>query len=167
MTHPRWLLPAFLLLALMAAGLPFSIETWQQAQNRPNIVFIYTDDLDWPLMAYMPLTRKLIAEQGAVFTNFFVTSSMCCPSRASCCAGSIPRTPEFWRTRPASRNSTGRAASRRLWQSGWNAPVTATPCWANISTCTHWERFPNTSPPAGTIGAPSWMKANPTTSPTP
>lgn len=91
MTRPRWLLPAFLLFALMAAGLPFSIETWQQAQNRPNIVFIYTDDLDWPLMAYMPLTRQLIAEQGAVFTNFFVTSSMCCPSRASLLRGQYPQ----------------------------------------------------------------------------
>ncbi|MCS6992458.1 MAG: sulfatase [Anaerolineales bacterium] len=90
MTDKRWLIPIFLLLALMAAGLPFSLASWQQAQNRPNLLFIYTDDLDMPLMAYMPLTNRLIAEQGAVFTNFFVTSSMCCPSRASTLRGQYP-----------------------------------------------------------------------------
>ncbi|PWH16249.1 MAG: sulfatase [Anaerolineae bacterium] len=90
MTLKRWLVPFFLLLLLMASGLPFSIASWQQAQKRPNLLFIYTDDLDWPLMAYMPLTNRLIAEQGAVFTRFFVTSSMCCPSRASTLRGQYP-----------------------------------------------------------------------------
>lgn len=59
-------------------------------ENPPNIIFILTDDLDFTLMPYMENTNKLIGEQGATFTNYFVTSSACCPSRASTLRGQYP-----------------------------------------------------------------------------
>ncbi|HSG45310.1 MAG TPA: sulfatase [Anaerolineales bacterium] len=59
-------------------------------ENPPNIIFILTDDLDFPLMPYMENTNKLIGDQGATFTNYFVTSSACCPSRASTLRGQYP-----------------------------------------------------------------------------
>ena len=59
-------------------------------KNPPNIIFILTDDLDFTLMPYMENTNKLIGEQGATFTNYFVTSSACCPSRASTLRGQYP-----------------------------------------------------------------------------
>ena len=59
-------------------------------ENPPNIIFILTDDLDFALMPYMENTNKLIGEQGATFTNYFVTSSACCPSRASTLRGQYP-----------------------------------------------------------------------------
>jgi N-acetylglucosamine-6-sulfatase len=57
------------------------------AQKRPNVVFILTDDLDKSLMPYMPNVTRLIRDQGADFTNFYVEQSSCCPSRASILSG--------------------------------------------------------------------------------
>lgn len=56
----------------------------------PNIIFILTDDMDYPLLPYMEQTNRLIAQEGAAFTNYFVTSSACCPSRASTFRGQYP-----------------------------------------------------------------------------
>ncbi len=56
-------------------------------EKRPNVVLILTDDLDTSLMPYMPNTTRLIRDQGAAFTNFYVEQSSCCPSRASILSG--------------------------------------------------------------------------------
>jgi N-acetylglucosamine-6-sulfatase len=57
--------------------------------RRPNIVFILTDDLAWNLVAYMP---RVLAMQkaGTTFANYFVTDSLCCPSRSSIFTGRYP-----------------------------------------------------------------------------
>ena len=47
-----------------------------------NVVLILADDLDWALFSATPELRAL-QEQGATLTNFVVTDSLCCPSRAS------------------------------------------------------------------------------------
>ena len=59
------------------------------AFKRPNIVFILTDDLDFELGGMTPLakTRKWISEQGVSFNNSFVTTPICCPSRATTLTG--------------------------------------------------------------------------------
>lgn len=53
----------------------------------PNIIVILTDDMDLKLTPYLENTTALIADQGATFTNYFVTSSICCPARASMLRG--------------------------------------------------------------------------------
>jgi N-acetylglucosamine-6-sulfatase len=59
-------------------------------KDSPNVIVILTDDLDNKLMPYMENTNSLIAKQGATFTNYFVTSAVCCPSRASMFRGQYP-----------------------------------------------------------------------------
>ncbi|HZC70575.1 MAG TPA: sulfatase [Jatrophihabitans sp.] len=59
------------------------------ATNRPNIVFVLTDDLSTDLVRYMPHVRQLAAE-GMSFTNYTVTDSLCCPSRTSIFTGEFP-----------------------------------------------------------------------------
>jgi arylsulfatase A-like enzyme len=59
------------------------------AVDRPNIVFVLTDDLAWNLVQYMPHVQQLRA-QGSTFTNYLVTDSLCCPSRASIFTGRYP-----------------------------------------------------------------------------
>jgi len=57
--------------------------------TRPNIVFVLADDLSTNLVRYMPSVRAL-ARRGATFTNYYVTDSLCCPSRTSIFTGLLP-----------------------------------------------------------------------------
>ncbi|HEX5145898.1 MAG TPA: sulfatase [Conexibacter sp.] len=56
---------------------------------QPNIVFVLTDDLSTDLLPYMPNVRRL-QQRGTSFSNYFVTDSLCCPSRASILTGQYP-----------------------------------------------------------------------------
>ena len=56
---------------------------------RPNVVFVLADDLSWNLVRFMPNVRRMQRE-GMTFTNYFVTDSLCCPSRASIFTGRYP-----------------------------------------------------------------------------
>src|SRR2546429_7773050 len=50
--------------------------------NHPNIVFVLTDDLSMNLLRYMPAVQGL-EQAGMTFDNYYVSDSLCCPSRAS------------------------------------------------------------------------------------
>ena len=55
--------------------------------TRPNVVLILLDDLDARMVARMPALQALVGDQGVTFSNFFVTSPLCGPSRASLLRG--------------------------------------------------------------------------------
>ncbi|HEX2736575.1 MAG TPA: sulfatase, partial [Acidimicrobiia bacterium] len=58
--------------------------------SRPNIVFILADDLDlasYSDPAKFPKFNSLMTQQGTTFSNYFVTDSLCCPSRSSILRG--------------------------------------------------------------------------------
>ena len=57
--------------------------------QRPNIVLVLADDLDWTLLRFMPEVRRL-QRDGATFKRFYVADSLCCTSRASLFAGRYP-----------------------------------------------------------------------------
>jgi N-acetylglucosamine-6-sulfatase len=59
------------------------------AAKRPNVVFVLTDDLAWNLVRYMPNVRRL-QRRGLTFSRYFVTDSLCCPSRSSIFSGRFP-----------------------------------------------------------------------------
>jgi N-acetylglucosamine-6-sulfatase len=59
------------------------------AHRRPNIVFVLTDDLSMDLLRYMPAVQAL-ESRGMAFDNYFVSDSLCCPSRASIFTGDYP-----------------------------------------------------------------------------
>ena len=57
------------------------------ADTRPNIIVILTDDQPFQTVDYMPTVRNVLAAQGVDFTNGFVTTPLCCPSRVSILTG--------------------------------------------------------------------------------
>jgi N-acetylglucosamine-6-sulfatase len=78
---------------VLAAAAPWNGLLLGQANaapaQHPNIVFVLTDDLAWNLIKYMPHVREMQRE-GETFTRYFVTDSLCCPSRASIFTGRLP-----------------------------------------------------------------------------
>ena len=49
---------------------------------RPNIILVVADDLDARSFAEMPYLSGLLHKQGVNFSRFYVTTPLCCPSRA-------------------------------------------------------------------------------------
>ena len=61
--------------------------TAEASADRPNIIFVLTDDLDYASVQRMPNLRSLLVEQGTSFENAFTSQSLCCPSRATALTG--------------------------------------------------------------------------------
>ncbi|MHB1096886.1 MAG: sulfatase family protein [Gemmatimonadaceae bacterium] len=76
--------------AQAAAAQAAAAQTAAGPVDRPNIVFILTDDEDTELHAFMPKTKALLHDEGTTFDNYFVTYSLCCPSRATTLRGQYP-----------------------------------------------------------------------------
>jgi arylsulfatase A-like enzyme len=84
---------AILLLFTSCRGL--GSETNRKAKtpdDRPNFLIIITDDQPYDTMDYMPNTQELIFDQGVTFSNGYITTSLCCPSRASILTGMYAHT---------------------------------------------------------------------------
>ena len=56
---------------------------------QPNIVFVLTDDLSMNLLRYMPVVQAMQSD-GLTFNDYFVSDSLCCPSRSSIFTGNFP-----------------------------------------------------------------------------
>ncbi|XP_073183984.1 N-acetylglucosamine-6-sulfatase isoform X3 [Lepidochelys kempii] len=85
--------------ALALAALLVLSRDWGCAQaagtsgaRKPSVVLILADDQDVCLGGMIPLkkTSALIAEMGISFSNAYVPSALCCPSRASILTGKYP-----------------------------------------------------------------------------
>src|SRR5215211_8376104 len=76
---------AFMLTMLLVVILPAGqVEPGlTEIRERPNIVFILTDDLDTGSVSVMPELESLLIEEGTTFNYAFVTDPLCCPSRAT------------------------------------------------------------------------------------
>jgi arylsulfatase A-like enzyme len=107
------------------ASLVVPLHASQFPGSRPNLLFILADDLRWDAVGFMgnrmvqtPNLDRL-AKRGTIFRNAFVTTSICCVSRASILSGQAERrhsiadfatafTPQQWsNTYPALLRSAG------------------------------------------------------------
>ena len=90
----KFLLCASLVLATVSSSVAIT-GTWFGPQSaarseKPNIVFVLTDDMRKDDLRFVPETRRLVGNRGMEFENAFVTFAMCCPSRASILTGLYP-----------------------------------------------------------------------------
>src|SRR5215216_5790079 len=90
----KTLLCVSLVLATVSSSVAI-MGTWFGPQSaarseKPNIVFVLTDDMRKDDLRFVPETRRLVGNRGMEFENAFVTFAMCCPSRASILTGLYP-----------------------------------------------------------------------------
>lgn len=75
---------------MVAPGSLARLTARPQADPRPNIVVVMTDDQDLRSLSVMPNVRQLLAQQGTTFANSLVSHPLCCPSRATYLTGQYP-----------------------------------------------------------------------------
>ncbi len=77
-----------------AAGGAGATEFQGAPSGHPNIIFILVDDFAMNLLPYMLQSPyqgvQSMVNEGAVFSNYFVSNSLCCPSRSSIFTGKFP-----------------------------------------------------------------------------
>lgn len=90
-----------LAIGLITAAMTLAPSTLLAESRRPNIIFILTDDLDteypngtW--IDHFPRLKSLLADKGTTFKNFFVSLSLCCPSRTSILRGQYAHNTEIF-----------------------------------------------------------------------
>lgn len=59
----------------------------QEVQRKPNIILIVTDDQSLESIEHLPRLNNMLADRGLSFSNAFVTTPLCCPSRVSILRG--------------------------------------------------------------------------------
>ncbi|UIJ34348.1 sulfatase [Allobranchiibius sp. GilTou73] len=57
--------------------------------DKPNVVFVLTDDLSMNLISHMPQVQAL-QKAGTTMSNYRVVDSLCCPSRSAIFTGEYP-----------------------------------------------------------------------------
>jgi arylsulfatase A-like enzyme len=91
------------LLASMALALPLcwaaaggEHASAQESSVKPNFVFILADDMRKDDLKYMPRTQALLGDTGMQFQSAFVSTPLCCPSRATILRGQYAHNSEVW-----------------------------------------------------------------------
>ncbi len=69
------------------------------SRKKPNILFVLADDLDTAEMRYLPRTRALLGGHGTTFDDYFVSNSLCCPSRTTTLRGQYAHNTGVWSNR--------------------------------------------------------------------
>jgi len=70
------------------------------AQERPNIVFVLTDDQMPGTENRMPALQSNLVQQGVKFTNMTSTFPLCCPGRATLLRGQYAHNTEIYGNSP-------------------------------------------------------------------
>jgi arylsulfatase A-like enzyme len=75
-------------LALMATATPGTRADSQALEQKPNVIFIVTDDQRRRgTLSVMPKTVRWFVRGGTNFNNAFATTPLCCPARSSIFSG--------------------------------------------------------------------------------
>jgi arylsulfatase A-like enzyme len=110
---------AFAIAASALAGLTFGAGS---AQSAPNILVIVTDDQRAGTLGVMPDTKRVFFHGGRTFSPAFVTTPLCCPSRASIFTGLFAHNHGI-KTNGTSNLPQERTMQRYLQESGYRTAI--------------------------------------------
>ena len=92
--------------------------------GRPNVLVIVTDDQRaGDTLDVMPETRRRFAGTGTTFTNAFVTTPLCCPSRAAIMSGRYGHNNGVRTNEDGRRLDQGTTLQRRLHDAGYQTAI--------------------------------------------
>jgi N-acetylglucosamine-6-sulfatase len=66
------------------------------SRERPNILFVLTDDQRWDELEYMPQLQERVIGKGVTFSHGVVSNPLCCPSRSTILTGQYSGTNGVW-----------------------------------------------------------------------
>jgi N-acetylglucosamine-6-sulfatase len=68
----------------------------QGTGEKPNIIVIMTDDQRFETLEAMPIFKERVRSRGITFTNGYVSTSLCCPSRSAFYSGLYAHNTNVW-----------------------------------------------------------------------
>lgn len=137
---------------IFIACIPLGLSRPSQAADRPNILFLFSDDhaiksisaYGGPLANVAPTPNiNRLAREGAVFTNSFCANSICGPSRASILTGKHSHKNGFMRNTSKGFDQSQWTVAKDLQKGGYSTAVIGK--WhlkSNPVGFDHWEVFP-------------------------
>ena len=107
---------ALITVAIAAAG---DSSAGTAVQQRPNVIVVMTDDQSVGELSErtMPATMRRVAGEGAEFTNSFVSSPLCCPSRAGYITGQYPHNNGVYDNEPGYAALNDKNSTLNTWMS--------------------------------------------------
>src|SRR5262249_6436378 len=84
--HARTLLATAVALLALGVGVIAASQA-RGADTGANVVFILTDDMPTSELSPIPTVQSLIGAQGTPFNEAYISSPLCCPSRATMLTG--------------------------------------------------------------------------------
>ncbi|MBX3741570.1 MAG: sulfatase [Akkermansiaceae bacterium] len=144
------MMPSFKLPALFASAVLF-LPCLRAATERPNILFIFTDDLAYQAISSYGESRKLldtpnldrIAREGMRFNRALVPNSICGPSRATVLTGKYSHLNGFPNNSNSRFDGSQPTFPKTLQKNGYQTAIVGK--WHLVSDPTgfdHWEILP-------------------------
>ncbi len=138
------------LVALMTCG-PAVVLTHAAEPSKPNILFIFTDDLAYQAISAYGESRKLLetpgmdrlAKEGMLFDRCLVTNSICGPSRATILTGKYSHLNGFYNNSNSKFDGSQQTFPKLLQKGGYSTAIVGK--WHLISDPTgfdHWHILP-------------------------
>ena len=131
------------LLAAILARASQPITDAQAASARPNVLVIVTDDQATDTLEVMAQTRRWIRDAGRKFTQAFVTTPLCCPSRATIMTGRYAHNHRVKRNKDSSLLNQETTLQRYLRDAGYKTAVAGKylTSWPMTSDPPHFDRW--------------------------
>lgn len=109
------LLVAVVFLSVSLSGCNVFNQAGNQDPEHPNIILIMTDDQPMHTLNHMPVVQRELIDKGINFSHGYVTTPLCCPSRASIATGLFAQNTGVLTNRPGAPAFTKDGETYAVW----------------------------------------------------